>query len=120
MKYLYKFVIAPMYRLIWATIYSLLIIICAICAFTLYTIWNMRFGLGLNEGENIFEYITNDGMLDKYSTVYKSPFHWVLNIGGVKQLNSGCITLFYNHASGKSSFKDYVEITKRDLKIKER
>lgn len=119
MKYLYKFVIAPMFRLIWATIYSILLIITVICVFICYTIWNMRFGIGLQE-QPIFEYTTGDGLYDKYSTVYKSPFHWALNIGGFEQLNSGCITLFYNHAGGKSSFKDYVEITKRNIEVVER
>jgi hypothetical protein len=119
MKYLYKVVIAPMFRLIWAIIYTSLILLTVILSSIIVSIWHLRFKRGF-EDENVFGYVTGDGMTDKYSTVYKSPFHWALNIGGLEQLNRGCIITVINHAGGKSSFKDYIEITKRDIKVVER
>ena len=99
MKHLYNYVIAPMFRLTWAIIYSLFISTIIAIAFICYTIWYLDIKDFKKDFKNCFIYTIGDNDFEKYSIIYKTIFHWAFNIDGIKSLNSNTQNIIDNMRS---------------------
>ncbi len=119
-----KYIILPFFKLIWASVFFIFLIIVGVIGYIVYNLWTFKFKAPFVKGEDyhlhLFEYVAKDTDFSNLATWYQTPFHWALNIGKREMAHDKFVPLPKEkkerkklQKSTKNTFKDFIEKEKK-------